>query len=78
MMYEWEYSRNQRRHYVHDGKWYRTEHYLWEIRDCTPMFCVSQYHKEGYDLLYKGKLVKHGMIVKELKGEANEKVLCNA
>ena len=29
---EWEYSRNQRKHYVHDGEWYRNrQYYLWEI-----------------------------------------------
>lgn len=64
---EWNFSRNAGVHWVADGRWYKREWYLWEIRNCTPMGNVNQCHKDGYDLFHKGKKVKHGKTVKELK-----------
>ena len=63
----WEYSRNQRRHYVHDGKYYTSgqNHHLWDIRSSAPYGFIQEKH--GYDLYHKGKLIKHGKTVKELK-----------
>lgn len=64
---EWQYSQTRRTHWIDDGEMYKNEWHLWEIRNCTPYSYVNQYHKEGYDLYHKGKLIKHGRTVKELK-----------
>lgn len=61
---EWEYSRNQRKHYINDGTMYTTKAhiYLWEI--CPT---VAYRGRPNYNLYHKGKLVTHGKTVKELK-----------
>lgn len=63
----WEYSRTYRRHIIRDDNCYGDgcHCYLWEICSSAP---YGQYQsKYGYDLYYKGKLIKHGKTVKELK-----------
>lgn len=63
----WEFSTTYRRHIIRDDNNYGEgcHVYLWEICSAAP-FGFSQ-DKCGYDLYYKGKLVKHGKTVKELK-----------
>lgn len=60
----WQYSRNRRLHWIDDGELYNS-HWLWEIKDCTPYGYVRE--KDGYDLLYKGKVFGHARTVAELK-----------
>lgn len=66
---EWEYSRTWRRHYIHDGEYYRYKKerltYLWEIVSSAPYGYIQDKH--GYDLYHKGKFIQHGETVKELK-----------
>lgn len=66
---EWEYSRSWRAHYIDDGVYYSnsdTKHrQLWTIASSAPYGCYQ--NKYGYDLYHKGKFVKHGKTVKELK-----------
>jgi len=64
---EWEYSRNQRRHYINDGKFYsKGKHWgLWEICSSAPFGGLQGKH--GYDLYHKSNFIKHGKTVKELK-----------
>ena len=63
----WTFSRNYRRHIVIDSNYYGDgcHVYLWEICSAAPFGNVQG--KDGYDLYYKGKLIKHGRTVKELK-----------
>ena len=66
---EWEYTRTWRTHYVDDGEIYKKgwqKHWrLWEISSSAPYGGIQGKH--GYDLYHKGKFVKHGKTVKELK-----------
>lgn len=64
---EWEYTRTWRRHYIYDDEVYGSgvHTYLWEINSSAPYGEIQGKH--GYDLYHKGKLVKHGKTVKELK-----------
>ena len=64
---EWKYTRTWRRHYVDDGEMYGTgiHHWLWDISSRTSFGFVPR--KEGYDLWHKGKFLRHGKTVKELK-----------
>lgn len=68
MKLEWQYTRTWRRHWVDDGEIYGADEihcYLWDISSSAP---YGQYQdKQGYDLYHKGKLIKHGKTVKELK-----------
>ena len=63
----WKFSRTYRRHIVRDDNCYREgcHAYLWEICSAAPYSTIQG--KYGYDLYYKGKLIKHGKTVKELK-----------
>lgn len=70
MKLNWQYSRNQRRHWVEDGEFYGKNYArLFEIKDCARYGFI---HKpaDGYDLRYKGKKIGHAKTVKELKGKA--------
>ena len=69
MELEWQYSRNQRKHWIDDGEHYDKPNYhhwaRWEICSAAPYgFKQGKY---GYDLYHKGKHIKHGKTVKELK-----------
>lgn len=65
---DWEYSRSWRKHWIdEDGTIYKGKFYLWDILNCTPYGFVNQYDGQGYDLYHKGKFIKHGKTVKELK-----------
>ena len=71
----WEYSRNQHRHWIDNGKMYGNEHYqLWVIKDCRT---YGSYHKraDGYDLFFKGKKIAHGITVKELKEIVRKRIV---
>ena len=65
----WGYTRTWRTHYIDDGKIYPKGHEnhwrLWEITSSARDGFVQG--KSGYDLYHKGKFVKHGKTVKELK-----------
>ena len=76
---EWEYSRTWRKHWIdEDGTIYEeglcNSFHLWDILNCTPYDVVNQYSNEGYDLYHKGKFIKHGKKVKELKIYVAEQV----
>ena len=63
----WAYTRTWRRHEINDGECYGegVHVYLWDISSAAP---YGHYQgKYGYDLYYKGKLIKHGQTVKDLK-----------
>ena len=64
---EWEYSRNQRRHWSYDR--YGEEQF--RIIDCAPMYQRHQ-KEDGYDMLLYGKKIAHAKTVKELKLKAAE------
>ncbi len=70
--FEWEYTRTARKHYIFDGDFYgngkrfHQHYYLWEICSTCGLY-VSPPGRDGYDLYYKGKKIKHGKTVKELK-----------
>ncbi len=71
----WEYTRTGRKHYIDadDYKSYADGPYwnLWVIADsCGPYSGIAG--SEGYDLYHKGKLIKHGKTVKELKKHVTE------
>jgi HSP90 family molecular chaperone len=71
MKINWQYSRNQRRHYVDDGKRYgRDFKCLFEIENKTPYRTVNQFNKEGYNLYHKGVFISHSNTVKKLKLQA--------
>ena len=65
----WSYTRNWRTHYIDDGKVYlkgREKPWrLWEISSSAQYGFIQG--KSGYDLYHKGKFLKHGKTVKELK-----------
>ena len=65
----WDYSSTWRRHYINNGEFYsfgkNESYYLWEIRSSAPYGSIQEKH--GYDLYYKGKEIRHGKTVKELK-----------
>ncbi len=66
--FEWEYSRNARKHSIFDGEFYTMgKHWhLWEICSTCGLF-FSPPGRDGYDLYHKGKKIRHGKTVKELK-----------
>jgi hypothetical protein len=71
---EWEYSRNQRSHYVDDGNHYFPREkpdnvmgYLWNIKAVTDKYNCYHMKEEGYDLYHKGKLILREKTVKKLK-----------
>jgi hypothetical protein len=68
MKVEWQYSRSWRKHWLDpDGSLYGERmNFLWEIYPCVEYGLIHD-KKDGYDLLHKGKKVKHGKTVKELK-----------
>ena len=68
----WEFSTHYRRHIVRDDNYYGEgcHVYLWEICSAAPYGFIQEKH--GYDLYYKGKLIKHGNTVKELKEAVTE------
>lgn len=70
----WEFSRTYRRHIIRDGNCYGKgcHVYLWEICSAAP--CGFIQAKYGYDLYYKGKLVKHEKTVKKLKEAVMKKL----
>lgn len=65
----WEYTRTYRKHYITDEDYtsYEDGLYwnLWVITDAGGCYCIAG--KNGYDLYHKGKKIKHGKTVKELK-----------
>lgn len=63
----WSYTRNNRKHYIDDGVVYASgpHWYLWEIYSSAPYGNIQAKH--GYDIYHKGKKIKHGKTVKELK-----------
>lgn len=75
---DWQFSRNQRRHWVADGELYtkgrksKSGAELFEIRSCTPMFQVIR-PEHGYDLFHRGKQITHAPSVKQLKQVAQER-----
>lgn len=75
----WEYTQTHRFHWVDDGKCWRLkkfgmmyEHKRWAIVNCTARNLYNQSGKVGYDLWHKGKNIKHGKTVKELKKYVKE------
>ena len=72
MKCSWQYTRNARKHWIHDGEYYSTgrHFYLWEVCSCSPIGYGQVNY--GYDLYHKSKLIKHGKTVKELKLLAEE------
>ncbi len=63
----WTYTLTYRSHRINDGTCYASgpHSYLWEI--CSSAQYGNCQGKHGYDLYHKGKLIKHGKTVKELK-----------
>ena len=73
---DWEYTRSWRTHYIdEDGTFYKGKFHLWDILNCTPYGFINQYDSQGHDLYHKGKFVKHGKTVKELKIYVSEQAL---
>lgn len=64
----WQYSRNQRRHYNHNGDW-KNNHVRFEIKDCAAYRTIHR-PEDGYDLYHWGKKVGHAKTVKALKLKA--------
>lgn len=72
----WEYTQTGRKHYIDtesfdsysDGPYWN----LWVITDSGGCYCVAG--SQGYDLYHKGKKIKHGKTVKELKQFVTEKI----
>ena len=66
----WEYTRTGRKHYIDDDEYpsYNDGPYwnTWVIADtCGAMTGIAG--SKGYDLYHRGKKIKHGKTVKELK-----------
>ena len=77
MQCSWVYTRNWRAHRINDGECYRDgPHWaLWEV--CSSVQYGQYQGKHGYDLYHKGKLIKHGETVKELKALAETMKIVN-
>lgn len=73
----WQYTRTGRKHYIdtEDYQSFDNGPYwnLWVIADTCGSFRGIA-GSEGYDLYHKGKLVKHGKTVKELKIHVTENI----
>jgi hypothetical protein len=65
---EWLYTRTHRRHYITNGISYSDSpnHNLWEI-DANVKRGFIHRPQQGYNLYHKGKFIKWGKTVKELK-----------
>lgn len=69
----WEYTATWKKHFAWDDNytdWSRGKHchcHLWEICPCIVAYGYIHNKSDGYDLYYKGKKIKHGKTVKELK-----------
>ena len=68
MPLDWQYSRNQKRHWNDNGVWKRNCP-RFEIKDCRPRSSIHL-PEHGYDLYHWGKKVAHAKTVKELKLKA--------
>lgn len=72
----WEYTRTFRYHYFDSSKRFTSRQaYLWEIRPTVEHSGFIHHPKDGYDLFHKGKLVRHGKTVKELKSYVKKEIV---